>query len=144
MLKSISDFDNFQYETEVPVRITDINYGNHLGNDSFVSVLHEARVRFLDSIGYSELKFGKVSLIMVDLYIKYKQEVFYPDILQVKIGISNLNKCSFDIIYKITSKKTGKVAVAAKTSMASFDYDARRLVKLPQDFTERYKDRADE
>ncbi len=132
MLKSISNFDNFQFETEVPVRITDINYGNHLGNDSFVSMLHEARVRFLGSIGYSELKFGKVSVIMVDLYIKYKQQVFYPDTLRVKIGISNLKKCSFDIIYKITSKKTGKEAAAAKMSMASFDYDARRPVKLPR------------
>ena len=144
MLKSMSNFDNFQYETEVPVRITDINYGNHLGNDSFVSVLHEARVRFLGSIGYSELKFGDASLIMVDLYIKYKQQVFYPDTLQVKIEISNLKKCYFDIIYKITSKQTGIEAAAAKTSMASYDYDARRFVKLPQDFTERYKDRAAE
>jgi acyl-CoA thioesterase FadM len=144
MLKSIYKFDNYHFETEVPVRITDINYGDHLGNDSFVSVLHEARVRFLDSIGYSELKFGTVSLIMVDLYIKYKQEVFYPDILQVKIGIQNLKKCSFDIVYAVTSKKTGKEAAAAKTSMASFNYDTRRIVKLPRDFAERYKDCAAE
>ena len=144
MLKSISSFDDFRYETEVPVRITDINYGDHLGNDSFVSVLHEARVRFLDSIGYSELKFGNVSLIMVDLYVKYKQEVFYPDILQVKIGIQDLKKCTFDMVYSITSKKTGKEAAVAKTSMASFDYDARRIVKLPQEFAEIYKNRPDE
>ena len=126
------------------MRITYINYGNHLGNDSFVSVLHEARMRFLDSIGYSELKFGKVSLIMVDLYIKYKQEVFYPDMLHVKIGIQNMKKCAFDMVYSIMSKKTGKEAAVAKTSMASFDYDARRVVKLPQDFTERYKNRTAE
>ena len=144
MFESISNFDDFRYETEVPVRISDINYGNHLGNDSFVSVLHEARVRFLDSIGYSELKFGKVSLIMIDLYVKYKQEIFYPDILQVKIGIQNRRKCVFDMVYSITSKKTGDEAAVAKTSMASFNYDTRKIVKLPQEFTERYKARAAE
>ena len=35
------------YRVSVPVRITDINYGNHLGNDSMVSIIHEARMSFL-------------------------------------------------------------------------------------------------
>ena len=39
----------------IPVRITDLNYGNHLGNDSLVSILHEARVQWLKLNGYTEL-----------------------------------------------------------------------------------------
>jgi acyl-CoA thioesterase FadM len=139
-MQSLSDFEDYKFETEVYVRITDINYGNHLGNDAFVSLLHEARVKFLDSLGYSELRFGSASLIMVDLYIKYKQQVLYPDTLIVKIGINNVSKCSFEIIYKIISRKSGKDAAFAKTSMAGFDYEAGKLVKLPRDFSERFKD----
>jgi len=37
--------DKFIYKTEIPIRITDINYGGHLGNDSLLSIIHEARVR---------------------------------------------------------------------------------------------------
>ena len=33
----------------IPVRITDLNYGNHVGNDAFVSIIHEARMKWLHS-----------------------------------------------------------------------------------------------
>jgi len=42
------------FSTEIPVRITDINYGGHLGNDSILSIVQEARVRFLNKYNYSE------------------------------------------------------------------------------------------
>ena len=45
---------NFHFTTEIPLRISDINYGGHLGNDSVLSILHESRVRFLMEHGYSE------------------------------------------------------------------------------------------
>ena len=37
----------FPFRTEIPVRITDLNYGGHLGNDALLGLLHEARVHFL-------------------------------------------------------------------------------------------------
>ena len=44
----------FIFKTEISIRITDINYGGHLGNDSLLSIIHEARVRFLKHLDYSE------------------------------------------------------------------------------------------
>ncbi len=35
--------ERFQFVTEIPLRITDINYGGHLGNDALLSLLHEAQ-----------------------------------------------------------------------------------------------------
>ncbi|WP_255669390.1 hypothetical protein [Myroides oncorhynchi] len=32
----------FIFETKIPVRITDLNYGNHLGNDKLLSISHAA------------------------------------------------------------------------------------------------------
>ncbi len=45
------------FSATLEVRISDINYGNHLGHDSLVSLLHEARVRFLRHLGYTELNY---------------------------------------------------------------------------------------
>jgi acyl-CoA thioesterase FadM len=50
----------FIFSTLIPVRITDINYGNHVGNDAILSLLHEARMQFLNKAGYTELEFGCV------------------------------------------------------------------------------------
>ena len=43
----------FTFSTQIPVRITDINYGGHLGNDALLALLHEARVQFLRRYGYT-------------------------------------------------------------------------------------------
>ena len=56
----------------IPVRITDINYGNHVGNDSFVAIIHEARMQWLKQYGYTELQVEAVGLIMSDLAVEFQ------------------------------------------------------------------------
>jgi acyl-CoA thioesterase FadM len=53
--------EHFTYTTEMPVRISDINYGGHLSNDSIVSLIHEARVRFLAQYNYGTSASGSGS-----------------------------------------------------------------------------------
>ena len=69
--------ETYTFSTLLPIRITDLNYGGHVGNDTVVSLLHEARMQYLSHYGYSELDLGGISLIMGDLAIEYKGEVFY-------------------------------------------------------------------
>jgi len=42
---------SFQFSCQLPVRITDINYGGHVGNDRLLVFAHEARMRFLQHYG---------------------------------------------------------------------------------------------
>ena len=58
------------------VRISDINYGNHVGNDAFVSILHEARLQWLLQHGCTELNAGGSGLILSDLVVEFKQQSF--------------------------------------------------------------------
>ena len=67
----------FSFSAEIPVRITDLNYGGHVGNDTILSILHEARAQFLRYHGYSELNLHGVGLIMSDVGIEFKSELFY-------------------------------------------------------------------
>ena len=46
--------ESFLFTVELPIRITDLNYGAHLGNDALLSLLHEARVKFLAHLGQPE------------------------------------------------------------------------------------------
>lgn len=56
--------EEFKFSTKIKVRITDINYGNHVGNDTFLSYLHEARMQYLNHFNYTELNVNGCSLIM--------------------------------------------------------------------------------
>ena len=124
--KACSDFT-------IPVRITDINYGNHVGNDAIVSIMHEARMLWLTAGDYSELAVGGASLIMADLAVEYKNESFYGDVLTVKVCADNISTVSFEIYYKLTTED-GKLIALGKSGMVCFDYDVRKVKAIPEKF----------
>lgn len=126
--------EKFIFSTEIAVRIDDINYGGHLGNDSILSLIHEARLRFLKNFGYSELEIGGASLIMGDVAIVFKSEGFHEDIITIEVTANDFSNFGFDLFYKLTNKKTRKDIAYAKTGMVCFDYKNRKVMKVPEEF----------
>src|SRR5689334_1804727 len=94
------------FNTMLEVRIYDINYGNHLGHDSLVSMLHETRVRFLKHLGYSELNIDGLGLLMTNLIVNYTGEAFLSDVISIKIGITNTTKTTIEITYQAINSNT--------------------------------------
>ena len=122
----------FFFQTIIPVRITDINYGGHVGNDKILSLIHEARMRFLQHYGYTELQMENVGLIMSDVAIEFKAELFYGDSITVDVTADEFTRVGFDIYYQILSLKDKTVVAIAKTAMICFDYSLRKIVGLPE------------
>ncbi len=123
----------FIYSTVIPVRISDVNYGGHVGNDSILSILHEARLRFLKQWDFTEMDAGGCGLIMADSAIQYKGEAFYGDDLYVEIAVANLTSLSFDLFYQMTTFRNlvCVTIVKAKTGMICFDYGQRKITEMP-------------
>ncbi len=121
--------------TTIPVRISDINYGGHVGNDSILTILHEARLHLLNNFGFTELNAGGNSLIMADVMIAYKGESFYGDVLKISMYADEVSPKSFDILYLVTTFKDGtEIEIAnAKTGMVCFDYATRRIAAMTTD-----------
>jgi acyl-CoA thioesterase FadM len=132
--------DKFEFSTEVPIRITDINYGGHLGNDSILAIIHEARVRYLNNIGFSEKDIGGVGIIMADSVIVYKSEGFYGDILNVEAAVDNIDTFGFDFFYRITNAKSTKEIAVSKTGMVFYDYQNKKIAKSPEIFRKKVSD----
>lgn len=126
--------DSFGFTTEVIVRIDDINYGGHLGNDSILSLVHEARVRFLKNVGFTEADIDGVGLIMTDAVIVYRSEGFYADVLKIEVAVSDLGKVGCDFVFKLSNKETGNEVARAKTGIVFFDYERRKIVEVPEKF----------
>lgn len=122
----------FNFSTIIPIRITDVNYGGHVGNDSVLSLIHEARMHFLEHIDYTELKFEGVSLIMGDAAIEFKSELFYGEKLKVYVAVSNISKVSFDIYYKLVKGDDETIIALAKTGMVCYDYTKKKVVSIPE------------
>jgi acyl-CoA thioester hydrolase len=119
--------DTFSFSLQLPVRITDLNYGGHLGNDALLSALHEARVQFLQHLGLNELDAATgLGTIMADVAIEYKGEAFYGDVLHVQLAATELHKYGFDVVYWVKNQ-AGKEIARAKTGMLLFNYTTRKL-----------------
>lgn len=125
---------NFTFSTELRVRVSDVNYGGHLGNDNLLSLIHEARCRFLNQHGFTELNIDGVGTIMVDAVIIFKSEAFQGDLLQIEVAVNNFNKYGFDFFYKITHKESGQEVARAKTGAAFYDYEKRKIARTPKNF----------
>jgi acyl-CoA thioester hydrolase len=121
----------FLFSTKIRVRITDINYGNHLGNDAVLSLMHEARMQFLQSAGYSELSLAGVGLIMADAAIEFKAEAFYGETLTAYVTASDFSRVGFDLFYKLVKEDDKTVVALAKTGMVCFDYEKRKVTAVP-------------
>ena len=116
----------------IPVRITDINYGNHVGNDSFVAMIHEARVQWLKQHNYSELDFAGVGLIMNELVIEFKSESFYGDMINIKIFTGEISRVGFELYYRLTVKRNEEEILLgnAKTGMICYDYEKKKVTAV--------------
>ena len=116
------------------MRISDINYGGHLGNDAMLSVIHEARLRFLKTFGWSEFNICGTSLIMTDCAIVYKSEVFHGETLTIDVAIGDVTKTGFDFFYRIFNSDNSKEVGKAKTGVAFFDYQKKKVTSTPEGF----------
>ena len=85
---------------DVAVRITDINYGGHVGNDTILSIIHEARMQFLNSLGYTEMNCGEIALIMADAAVEFKKELFYGNVVTISVAAISLSKISIEFFYQ--------------------------------------------
>jgi acyl-CoA thioesterase FadM len=124
------------YNTEIDVRITDINYGNHLGNDSLVGILHEARLKWLTSLGYSELNVEETGLIMSELVVNFLSESFFGDKLIISIFIGEITASGFELFYLLETNRENKqiIIAKAKTGMVCYDYASKKISSVPEKF----------
>ena len=134
--------NKFNFSTELSVRINEINYGGHLANDSFLSLFQEGRLRYLKQFDYSELTIGdNTSLIMSQAHINFKAEAFWGDLLKIFVRISKIEKIRFSFEYQIVSADDEKKVIATGyTEMAGFDYQNKKVKKLPEQFVRKIND----
>jgi acyl-CoA thioesterase FadM len=128
--------ETFPFATEIPIRIGDVNYGGHLGNDAVLSLVHEARVRFFAAHGWTELDVGGPGIIMVDAAVVYRAEGVWGMTLRVEVAVADLRTRGCDLLYRLSDAATGTEIARAKTGIVFFDYAARRVVHVPDGFRE--------
>jgi len=127
------------FSTALTVRVSDINYGGHLGNDTVVSLMHEARYRMFNEWGYkSDLAIDGFGTIQLDTAVQYKGEGFHGNQLEVAVFVGDIGSRTFELFYELTCGE--RLIALGKTGLGVYDYEERKLVSIPAPFLNRLKD----
>jgi 4-hydroxybenzoyl-CoA thioesterase len=126
--------EELPFQTELSVRVTDLNYGGHVGNDVILAYCHEARARLFRTLGFSELNVAGLGVIVADAVVVYRAESFFGDRLRIRTAIGDHNRYGCDFFYCLERPSDDREIARAKTGIVFFDYRKRRVAAAPEAF----------
>lgn len=130
----ISPPDRFLYSMERTVGISDLNYAKHLDSVAMIRILHEARLQFLASLGFTESNIYGLGMVVTDIAVDYRSESFANDLLIIDVGVSKFNRYGMDIGMQVTNSALESVVSNAKMGVVFFDFDKHQMVEVPLAF----------
>jgi acyl-CoA thioester hydrolase len=74
-------------------------------------------------------------LIMTDVAIEFRNELFYGDILWASVAAAEFSRVGFELYYKL-EKKSGDTMVSvafARTGLICYDYKAKKIISVPKE-----------
>lgn len=126
------------FSTEIPLYLSHMNPAGHLDNALLLAVVSEARARYIESMGYTELDVDGAGVIVADAALQYKSEAFRGETMEVAMGASAFSKYGCDLLWRMTDLASGREVARGKTGIVFFDYVARKITAVPESFRRRF------
>jgi 4-hydroxybenzoyl-CoA thioesterase len=126
--------ESFLFQTELPIYISHINYGNHLDNAALLTLVSEARMRFFKHFGFSEGDIDGAGIIVADAAIQYRAEAFHGEILVFEMTVADVGRVGCDLLYRVSKHGSQQEVARGKTGIVFFDYSTREPVPVPPAF----------
>jgi len=133
----LKELDKYRFSIEQRIYIANLNPAGHVGAPQMVELIHDGRHQFLKNIGASELNLGddRTGMILSDLAVNYKAELFLDDIITIESDIGEIEEKGLRFFHRIM--KNGKVAVLAETGHVCFNYLEKSIGKVPGIFVQK-------
>ena len=126
--------EQFPFSTDIMLYQSHINFGGHLDNALLLSVVSEARSRFFQSLGYTELDVEGFGIIVADAALQYRSEAFHGEVMVVEMTAADFNQYGCDLLWRMREQVSQREVARGKTGIVCFDYAARKKALLPQRF----------
>ena len=126
----------YPFSTELEVRVSDLNYGGHLGYERLLSLAHQARIRLFERLGATELDLGDgaTGIVAADLAVTYLAEAFVNDVLVFELKPVEVGLVAFRLAHRVSHKASGRPVALAEIGFVGFDVRRRAPGRLPERF----------
>jgi acyl-CoA thioester hydrolase len=128
----------FNFSTEIPIRVSDINRGNHLGHVAMLAMLEEARTRFLAALNINLEGNSNNGYLVTDVAIVYKRQAYYQQTLKIEMAANDFHGKSFDFVYRVSEASSGTEVARAKTGHLLFDFQTQKVAPITPEFRNRF------
>ena len=122
------------YTHHINVRISDLNYGNHLSFNSLAGMLQECNVRWLKSINLNSTEINiqdNIAWMVKELNIKYISEAFYDNNLVISMYLKSTRQTSITIHYEIDNKTLHKKTSIATCELVFVSTILKKITPIP-------------
>jgi acyl-CoA thioester hydrolase len=127
-----------RFSTHYIVNENDISAGGHLGNERALVIFQKGRISFLQHLGFSDRNIGEnIGVIVVESGVKYHSEGFLHDTLSVNVAVAEIAGKKCTLKYRVTRESDGQELLSGFTTFLAFDYQARKVVEIPDVFFEK-------
>ena len=133
----IPELESYVFEVELPIMLSHINRGDHLGNEHLIAFLNEARVQYMAACDVPEYTDSGPAMINADLAVVYKSEARYGERLRIEMSAMDFNKYGCDVVYRISSADDRRLIALAKTAHLNYDAKNQKLLLCPEGFREK-------
>ncbi|QCC57588.1 acyl-CoA thioesterase [Natrinema thermotolerans] len=130
---------DYSYETEIDVRLRDIDFMGHVNNAVYATYLEQAReAYFRDVLGIS---LEETTTVLVSLEIEYERPIEADETVTVALCASDLGESSLPMAYEI--RADGKRAATARTVQVLAEPDGDGSRSIPDEWRRRIENRRD-
>lgn len=119
-------------EIHVTVRFGETDALGHVNNTSYFIYLEEARIRFIESLGF-DMNVECWNFILASTKLDFINQGFFNQNLTIKTYVSKVGTKSFELMHEINCSQTGETIAKGNAVMVYFDFELQRSTEIPQD-----------
>lgn len=140
----IEDFEQwkkeFHFFIPIKVRFSETDMYQHVNNVSAFIYFEEARIDYLQHIGFmEEMAIHEGAVIVADLQCDYHRQMFFNEKLKVFVKTNSVGRTSFDLHYMTTNEKE-EITLTGRGRVVFID----ALTGKPKPLTESMKEKLKE
>ncbi len=130
--------NEYEFIHHVTVQARDVNATDHLDHKVVLSMIQDARTTILHALGMKEssINNGHTGVILADLVVNYKAEVFAFEKLWVESHFGEFEEKSFRIFFRISKDEGKRLVALIEAGFVVYDYLTRSVARMPESFPE--------
>ncbi|MGE5189081.1 MAG: thioesterase family protein [Gemmatimonadota bacterium] len=117
------------YETDIPLRFSDIDAMGHVNNAVTLTLFELGRLKFFaDVMGASRVE--DIRFILAEAVVRYRLPILLTDRVRLRMTVADVSRSSFRFLCELFDPADGRVFTEAETVQVTYDYATGRPVPL--------------